>query len=464
MIIAAPLLGIAPTSSGSAGAASGGPSFDGLASAYGVDPTVTNPSLPLGLTVEGAGPVAQAHLNSIGNSDGLASFPYPGDTVSGLPGTAGALFGVPIPQYPLYVTTQAGDAPKVSGLPGITMEAASYPSLAIGKTVVGTDAAGFTSIAQVSVNQDQSVTASASTTLGVNLLNLLTLSGVESSASATADSFTGAITRTSHLSIGEISIPGLAIAIPANTPSTIPIPIPIPGVPQLPPTNLPPLPIPLGGETLNVLDLGFEDGYFTVTLPISLSKPIKFAIPASLVLNAFKALGINITYETAQPNSTGIIAPALTFTYDIPALPKNNYLQGKTPVAFTLGRSIASVTLHPATASTGGFTGGTGGTGTTGGFTGGTTGGTGTTGGGILPPSGPTPTVSTDTPSNAPPSSGGGTSTPPPVSGNHVVLASRDQSQADLSGLYLVGLAIAGAVVAAASVLKVLGVRLQWGF
>src|SRR5258707_540085 len=110
-----PILGLGPVPI-TAAHADDGPSFDALANAYGVAPTITNPSLPLGLTIEGSGPVAQAHLNSIGNSDAFASTPYPGDTVAGLPGTAGAIFSVPIPAYPLIVTTQAGDAPKGAGL------------------------------------------------------------------------------------------------------------------------------------------------------------------------------------------------------------------------------------------------------------------------------------------------------------------------------------------------------------
>jgi hypothetical protein len=443
--------------------ADGGPSFDALANAYGVSPTVTNGSLPLGLTVEGSGPVAQAHLNSIGNSDAFASTPYPGDTVAGLPGTAGAIFSVPIPAYPLIVTTQSGDAPKSGGLPGISLQAASYPAVAEGKSTIGTDLAGFTSSAEVASNQDDSVTAHARTTLGVNLLNLITLSGVDSSATVTADGNTGQLTRSSHLSIGQISVPGLSLNVPPDTPGNLPIPVPVPGLPQLPPIDLPTLPIPLGGTLLPTPDLGFEDGSFTVTLPlIPLAKPMKFAVPAEIVLKAFETLGIKITYEAAENNSTGVVAPALTFAYTVPDLPKNDYFSGPTPVKFMIGRSTASVTLHPAVA-----TPGTG----TGGF-----------------PSGPTtaPPITTpasggqsvDTGSVAPVASGNGAVTPPtdlfptPVTGTgsgtgtptqDLLLASSSYGKSDLSGIYLICMAIAGAVLAAAMVLKTLGVRLLWG-
>ena len=117
-VSAAAVVGFGPLSAGPAGADTG-PTFDATATAYGVDPTIANASLPLGLTIEGAGPVATAHLDSIGDSDALGSFPYPGETVAGLPGTAGALFGIPTPEYPLFVTSQAGDKPKTGGAPGI---------------------------------------------------------------------------------------------------------------------------------------------------------------------------------------------------------------------------------------------------------------------------------------------------------------------------------------------------------
>src|SRR4051794_3949669 len=69
--------------------------YDALANAYAVQMTLANQSIPLGLVIEGDGPAAQASLDTNGQSNAFASFPYPGDVAAGLPGTAGAIFGAP---------------------------------------------------------------------------------------------------------------------------------------------------------------------------------------------------------------------------------------------------------------------------------------------------------------------------------------------------------------------------------
>ena len=181
-------------------------------------------------------------------------------------------------------------------------------------------------------------------------------------------------------------------------------------------------------------------------------------------------MGINVTYQTAQQTTTGIIAPALTFNFTAPALPQNNYFNGPTGISFTLGRSAASVTLHPVLGAGGSASGGTGLPvgGSTGGGIGGIGSGTGTTPpvggvGGALPSLGgsipsvvPGGTSSSGVPNAS--GSGGGTTTPRL---NPVALV--DTSQADLSGVYLVAVAVAGVALAAASILRLLGVRLLWG-
>jgi hypothetical protein len=447
-----------------------GPTFSATATAAGVDAVITNDSLPLGINPEFAGPSTQASLTSLGDSDAQAAFPDLGATVNGVPGLAGALVGgLPVPAYPLVVASNTTRPHADTGAPGIELSAESQVSSSAGRAVVGTLGNGFTTTSEVALQSDSSVLAQSSTTLGINLLNLVSISGVQSSATVRADAFTGQLTRTSSMSIGQISIAGLSVTLPPGTPNTIPIPIPIPGLPQLPPLTLPVLPIPLGGTTLPIPDLGFENGTFTVTLPL-LGNAIKFAIPAGPVLSALKALGINVTYQTAQQTTTGIIAPALTFNFTAPALPQNNYFNGPTGISFTLGRSAASVTLHPVLGAGGSASGGTGLPvgGSTGGGIGGIGSGTGTTPpvggvGGALPSLGgsipsvvPGGTSSSGVPNAS--GSGGGTTTPRL---NPVALV--DTSQADLSGVYLVAVAVAGVALAAASILRLLGVRLLWG-
>jgi hypothetical protein len=328
-------------------AAASDATFDAFADAYGVDITFTNESVPLGIIPQGAGPVGHAHLASLGDSDAYASFPYMGDTVTGLPGTAGAIAGFPTPQYPMYVATQAGDQPKSQDLPGVSLQAESGFSLARGRGVVGTDGYGSSAIATVERLADDSVRSDAQTLAGATVLDYFQVTGVRSGATVVGDSSTGALSRTSHLSITRISVPGLRIPIPATTPTSAPIPVPIPGVPQLPPLTFPPMPIPMGGTTLHEPELGFVDGTFVVTMPADgpNGPSTTYAVPSGPVLDALKAQGITMTFQGAQEFATGVVAPTVSFSYTAESPPQNQYYNGPTVMSVVFGRSIAAVDM-----------------------------------------------------------------------------------------------------------------------
>jgi hypothetical protein len=327
--------------------------FEGLANAYGVDATIYNPSVPLGAAIQGAGPTAQAKLGSLDSSDAFASFPYPGDTFVGLPGTAGAIFGAPTPAYPLFVATQLGDRPADQDVPGVGLHAESGKSAAASRATVGDTASGFDSVARVEQLSDDNVRSFASAVGGVNLVNFVQLSGVQSRAEAVADAVTGKVTRSSYLAISRIVVPGLSVEIPKASPAAFALPIPIPGVGQLPVTDLPPIPFPSGGEMIAAPELGFVNGTFTYTPPAPSGKPTTYAIPAQLVLDAFKQAGVTVTYQAAQETPNGVIAPALTFAFQAPALPDNPGFNGPTDFAYAIGRATASVSLTPGTTDLG---------------------------------------------------------------------------------------------------------------
>jgi hypothetical protein len=321
-----------------------------VTAAYGFDSTIANPSIPLGLVIEGAGPTSQVHLSSIGAADAFSSFPYPGDTVTGLPGLLSGVFlgGLTVPPYPFYASTAVGAAPASVNYPGISLSSESQASQARAHAVVGTSGAGYTASAVAWQDPDATVHATASATMNVTQLGgLLTLSGVESSATEvmTPD---GSIQGTSSLTIGRIGIPGLRVTIPTSTPSAVAIPIPIPGIPQLPIMKFPPIPIPFGGMTLSAPDIGFVDGVFTLTLPVGGKQT--YALPAQTVLDAFKALGVTMSFQAAHKTATSIVAPALSIRTTLPAPPHNTYFNGPTPIEITLGRSSASIqgTVTPA--------------------------------------------------------------------------------------------------------------------
>lgn len=329
------------------GLASATSPYDGTASAYGFDSTISNSSIPLGLVIQGAGPVAQAHLDSLQNSDAFSSFPYPGDVAAGLPGVAGVLFGgLPLPAYPVIVTTQAGDPPKTADGPGIALSAHSQNQSSEAKAVVGSDAVGATSLARVTYDAADGLLSHAETAVkGLDLFNFLRISGVQSIAEARRDAG-GALATLSSTSINRISIPGLAVTLPPTTPGCIPLPNPIPGTPQAPPTCFPAIPLPLGGKTLEEPNIGFQDGTFNVTTgPPGQSQT--FPVPAGVIQDAFREHGVEVAYQAEQRTKDGVIAPVVSFTYEAPALPQNDYYQGPTTFTVSFGRASASASLTP---------------------------------------------------------------------------------------------------------------------
>ena len=342
--------------------------FDAVAAAYGIDSTIDNPSIPLGLTVEAAGPVAQAHLSSINQSDGFAAFPYPGDAVVGVPGLVkGALLpGFPIPAYPAYANSELGSSPAEVDFPGITLSASSDQHSTHTRATAGEAAIGSVATADVT-EQDSGITATASTSIqAATLGNLLSLSGVQSTATAVLGP-DGKVTTSSSLAIARITVAGLNLTLPTQTPDHPGLPIPIPGIPsfQLP---FPAVPLPLGGLTLATPDIGFENGVFTITLPLLGNQT--FSLPASTVLGALKAVGLDVSFQNAVKSANGIVGSNLTIKTVLPAPPSNKFFNGATPVSFTIGRasaSFASASVNPPTTGgllppppvTSGFGGGT---------------------------------------------------------------------------------------------------------
>jgi hypothetical protein len=67
----------------------------------------------------------------------------------------------------------------------------------------------------------------------------------------------------------------------------------------------------------------------------------------SAIQDAFKAQGVELTYQAAQKSKDGIVAPVLSFAYSAPAFPDNDYYQGPTHVTVSFGRASASASLTP---------------------------------------------------------------------------------------------------------------------
>lgn len=325
--------------------------FDAYAQGIGIQASLTNQSLPLGLVIEGIGPEASSHVTSFGQSDAEASFPYTGTVVPGLFGLGPPLLlGLPGIDYPTQAATGAGQPPQDVEFPGISLHAESGVATNYADAVVGgggDGAGGGRSTSRIERNEAEEILASAQAAFtSLRLGNSLTLSNISSNVAVKADSTTGKLTRSSSFSIGRLSIPGLAITVPKQSPAQLALPNPLPGLPQAPPVPLPPIPLPLAGQTLPVTDLGFVDGTFTMTLPGFGNT--KFAVPASAVLDAFKGAGLDMAYQPAVETPTGIQGGVFTVRYTFDQIPENQYFSGGVPVTYNIGQAVASVNLSVA--------------------------------------------------------------------------------------------------------------------
>lgn len=303
-------------------------SFTGVAAAYGIDSTTSNPSIPLGLVVQAAGPAAQATLSSLHQSDTFASVPYPGEGVAGLPGVVGGSSGVPLPEYPFIVTTSLGEPPAHATYGAATLSGESAVVEARATAETGDASSGYTATARVTHSSDDSVLAMAEARLSaLTISGVVALDGVHAVARVERAP-DGRLIRTASTSIASLVVPGLELTFP----------------PQLPP--------PLGGLRLEAPRLSFSDGRFRVFLPGlgEQSQPV----PANTVLQALKAVGITATYEQATQVPNGILAPTLTLRTRLPSPPPNQVVNGATDISVTIGRALATIsyTVEPATTGT----------------------------------------------------------------------------------------------------------------
>lgn len=295
-------------------------SYAAFAQATSFQVTAANPTIPAGLVVTGGGPEADVRQTSVGVGDANATVPYVGDTVPGLPGTASAMAGVPAPPYPLIASTNRGSPPVTTSYPGVSMRAESADFSTLARAAVGQDTSLATADARIEELRDGSVTATSETEARlVSLGGALTVRNVHSLAQVSADASGGEVRRTSSLSIGEISIPGVAFLVPSAGGSADP--------------------------DASVPSVGFVDGYFTASLPGAPGQ--RQAVPAEPILVALKSAGFTVTYQAPVSTSTGVRAPVLVFETVVPAPPPNQAYNGETPIRYSLGEASALVDLRP---------------------------------------------------------------------------------------------------------------------
>jgi len=289
--------------------------FDASSAAYGVLVTVSNPGFPLGLVPEGSGPTAQARLSALPRSSSLASFPYPGDGLVGLPGLMGALVpGFPaLPDYPLYVSSELGDEPKSVTAPGVELAAESSDRLADSRAQSVSASSGYVATARVEKLSDGSVNAIAEARQSaVALAGLATFDGIRSIARVTAGA-DAALTRTSSLEIDSLRLPGVKFAAPDGTTYVGP-------------------------------EFAFRDGQFSLLPPAGAGQATP--VPTAAFFAALKSAGIDGSYQAARNTETGVIAPVLSFTALLPPPPDNPLYSGATKVTLDIGQAIAQIAAN----------------------------------------------------------------------------------------------------------------------
>jgi hypothetical protein len=324
-----------------------------------VDGYFTNSTVPGGVRPEGGGPQTDVVQSSLDKGDANASFPYFGDYVATAPGVVSGLFGFPVPPYPLTASSTFGGAPSRVNYPGIELSATSRSTSTVADAIAGSAGAGAISHSEVDESADGNVTANATASSPLTALGpLVSIKGFDSAVSVTADP-NGTLTRTSNFSIDEITVPGLVLRLPEQSPSAypIPFPVPIPGVPAPEPIPAPAFPVPNGGTTLVEPKIGFINGFFVIQQPFA-GETQKYAVPADAVVQAFKAQGVTIRYTAPQETKDGILGGVFSVEYTFPAPPENPLYQGATPATFIIGDTRAAVTRAPETA--GGPAGGLG--------------------------------------------------------------------------------------------------------
>jgi hypothetical protein len=243
--------------------------FSGVAAAAGVRVTLLLPNAPATNEPADLGaPVAQAALDSLGSSQGFASFPYPGDLVVSAPGlVAGFAPGTPsLPPYPLYVSSDHPLRPAASlSLGPLQLHATSTPSSSASSARVSTanaDQPGGSLSATASLQNrgDGTVIAtSVGDTAGFST-GPLRIGSIRSTATVTLKS-DGSVSRQSSLEIADVTVGGTKIG--------------------------------LGPQGVTLADR---------TVPLPSSSPVR---------SALEAAGIQVSYLSSENTKSGIVAAGI---------------------------------------------------------------------------------------------------------------------------------------------------------
>lgn len=210
------LLLVALALPGSAQVGGGGSVFSGTAAArlVGFDVRVS-PTIGFDPLVDAGGAVAQAELNSRGQSRSFAATPYPGAAVISLPGTVsiatqGQVPADQVPEYPLYADASHPTNPSERLRVGVYDLAAASNSVDSHATATDGQTAG--SAAVTSDPGTDTVVARAESSVAAFRIGELTLNGVRSSAEVRQVAG-GDLERSASFEVSSITVAGQQISL-----------------------------------------------------------------------------------------------------------------------------------------------------------------------------------------------------------------------------------------------------------
>jgi hypothetical protein len=241
--------------------------YGATASASGLLSTTQDPQhFPVGAVIEGDGPIAQAALSSTGQSNGFASFPYPGAFFLSLPGLAASQGAPETPAYPLYVESNASLKPKDEvKQPGLSLTSQSTPDASTARAAAGqsseqANVGSATATANVGADKTAgTVLSEASSDTEVLSAGPLHIGRILADAKASHSS-AGGLKRSSGLQLFDVTV---------------------------------------NGVTYGLSDKGFSTG--------SNNSPL----PANPVTEQLAKAGIRVTYLAAKEVPDGVMSPGL---------------------------------------------------------------------------------------------------------------------------------------------------------
>ena len=310
-VLGSAVLVVAPPGAGGQEVPAAPTSYEAVASAEGVRFSFGAPGfVAVDTFIDGGGPISQAVIDGLGNSQAFAALPYPGDLAISGPGLLAGLTGLPSPPpYPFYVSSSHPTVAEAKlAQPGYELAAKSSESESAASTMTGGGAGTGDSASAIGSTVTKAVT-SRDATSGV----------VTAEATGTADIINiGGVLR-----IGQVASKARVTRGPGADPTRE-------------------ASFVINGMTIAGQTVGFSDKGFTfggTTTPVPQGNPL---------LETLKQAKISVQYLARADNADGVVSPGLVITQE-QATPGGPTMV----VRYVFGQMAASATVSGSPTSIG---------------------------------------------------------------------------------------------------------------